>query len=149
MRILVIAVCLLLFSVPLAAATGLITVESAFDVATTADRFEKVVKQNGMTVLNRIDHAAAASAVGVSLRPTVLVIFGNPKIGSQLMKCSPTVAIDLPEKALIWQDKHGAVWLSYNNPDYLDNRHGLAGCEQTLSKISKALMTFATAAATP
>jgi len=149
MRIVLMILCLCLTATPALAASGMLTVQSAFDVPTTADRLEAVLKAKGMTIFNRIDHAAAATGVGVDLRPTVLVIFGNPQAGSQLMRCAPTVAIDLPQKALIWQDAYGAVWIGYNDPRYLADRHGLTGCEAPLEKLGKALLTFATAAATP
>ena len=88
---------------------GLTSVRSSHDVKTTADRLEAVLKKKGMTVFNRIDHAKGAMSVGNELRPTELIIFGNPKIGSVLMGCAQTIAIDLPQKALIWQDGGGQV----------------------------------------
>lgn len=125
---------------------GLISVKSAHDVKTTADRLENVLKKKGMKIFNRIDHAKGAASVGNSLRPTELIIFGNPKIGSVLMGCTQTIAIDLPQKALIWQDGGGQVWLSYNNPALLANRHRMAGCDQVLKKVTGALAKFAEAA---
>jgi uncharacterized protein (DUF302 family) len=86
--------------------------------------------------------------VGKDLRPTELVIFGNPRIGTVLMQCSQSVAIDLPQKALIWKDESGQVWLSYNNPQYLVKRHGIEGCEETVVKITQALRRFAQIATT-
>ena len=124
---------------------GLISVKSAHDVNTTADRLEAVLEKKGMKIFNRIDHAAG----GNSLRPTQLIIFGNPKIGSVLMGCAQTIAIDLPQKALIWQDGGGQVWLSYNNPALLANRHRMAGCDQGLKKVTGALANFAEAATSP
>jgi len=149
MRIVTAAILVLLWATPGFAAYDMVVVQSAFDVATTADRLEEVLKAKGMTIFNRIDHAAGAASVGEELRPTVVLIFGNPKIGSQLLQCAQSVGIDLPQKALIWQDAYGAVWIGYNNPRYLSERHGLVGCRETLDKIDKALMTFAAAAATP
>lgn len=128
---------------------GLISVKSAHDVNTTADRLEAVLEKKGMKIFNRIDHAAGAASVGNSLRPTQLIIFGNPKIGSVLMGCAQTIAIDLPQKALIWQDGGGQVWLSYNNPALLANRHRMAGCDQVLKKVTGALANFAEAATSP
>lgn len=125
---------------------GLISVKSAHDVKTTADRLESILKKKGMKVFNRIDHAAGAASVGNSLRPTELIIFGNPKIGSVLMGCTQTIAIDLPQKALIWQDGGGQVWLSYNNPALLANRHRMSGCDAVLEKVTGALANFAAAA---
>ncbi len=130
------------------AGEGLILKKSAFDVATTTDRLESLLKSKGMTIFNRIDHAQNANRVNKSLRPTQLIIFGNPKIGTLLMQCQPTVAIDLPQKMLIWEDQKNQVWLSYNSPDYLRARHELKGCDISLKKISKALDLFATKATT-
>jgi len=102
-----------------------------------------------MTVFNRIDHTAGAQKVGLTLRPTELVIFGNPKVGTPLMQCSQSAAIDLPQKALIWQDQAGQVWLSYNSPDYIEKRHQVEGCAQVLQKVGKALGNFAKMATMP
>ncbi len=128
---------------------GLVHVKSAHDVKTTADRLEKVLNAKGMTLFNRIDHAAGAKKVGRQLRPTELVIFGNPKVGSPLMACRQTVGIDLPQKALIWQDETGQTWLSYNSPAYLQSRHQVEGCDEVFAKVSKALGNFAKAATQP
>jgi uncharacterized protein (DUF302 family) len=83
------------------------------------------------------------------LRPTELVIFGNPKVGAPLMQCSQTVAIDLPQKALIWQDESGQVWLTYNDPQYLAKRHEIGGCKAVLDKVRNALKNFAKTATQP
>lgn len=145
-----ISVLLLAFISGLAQAdNGLVSVKSSHDVKSTADRLEAVLKKKGMTVFNRIDHAAGAASVGNDLRPTELVIFGNPKIGSKLMQCAQTIAIDLPQKALIWEDGGGQVWLSYNNPAFLVDRHRLPGCEAVLNKVTGALGNFAAAATGP
>jgi uncharacterized protein (DUF302 family) len=130
-------------------AEGVTSVKSAHSVAETADRLESVLKEKGMTVFVRIDHAAGARSVGESLRPTQLVIFGNPKVGTPLMTCRQTIALDLPQKALIWEDEEGSVWLSYNEPAYLAHRHDLEGCRDVLAKVAKALSSFATAATAP
>jgi len=141
---------LMLFVTGIAQANnGLVSVKSAHDVKTTADRLEAVLKKKGMTVFTRIDHAKAAKSVGIDLRPTELVIFGNPKIGSKLMQCAQTIAIDLPQKALIWQDGGGQVWLSYNEPTELAKRHRLTGCEKVIQKVTGALGKFAGAATKP
>ena len=104
----------LIYALPSMAANGVINVRSEFDVAETADRLENILKEKGMTVFKRIDHSEGARSVGVDLRDTVLLIFGNPKVGSPLMKCQQTAALDLPQKALIWQDDKDAVFVSYN-----------------------------------
>ena len=125
---------------------GLVHVESQHSVADTAERLVQALENKGMTVFARIDHAAGAQSVGQSLPPTELVVFGNPKVGTPLMQCNPTVAIDLPQKALIWQDNADKVWLSYNKPQYLAQRHQLENCDAILTKIEHALANFAQAA---
>jgi len=103
------ALSVLLIAVPVAAAEGLVNVQSAFNVEETADRMESALKKKGMTIFNRIKHSEAAAGVGIELRNTELILFGNPKIGSPLMKCQQSVAIDLPQKALIWEDDKANV----------------------------------------
>ena len=132
-----------LFTTSAYATEGMISIKSAHTVAVTADRLEKILTSKGMTVFKRIDHAAGAQKVGKTLRPTELVIFGNPKVGTPLMLCSQSVAIDLPQKALIWQDEAGQVWFSYNDPAYLALRHNIQGCDAVLKKIVGALGKFA------
>lgn len=148
-------ICALLLSLFFIATTpawsdsGLVTLKSAYDVAQTADRLEKVLNAKGMKVFLRINHAQGAAGVGLSLRPTELLIFGNPKVGAPLMRCSQSVGIDLPQKALIWEDADGQVWLTYNDPQYLAARHGLHGCDTVLQKVANALGNFAKAATAP
>ena len=129
--------------------SGLVSVKSAHSVKKTADRLESVIKAKGMKVFNRIDHAKGAKSVNKSLRPTELIIFGNPKIGTVLMQCQQSVGIDLPQKALVWEDATGQVWLSYNNPQYLVERHQITKCGEVVGKIKKALDNFAKAATEP
>jgi len=131
------------------AGNGLISVKSSHTVKATADRLENVLNQKGMTVFIRINHAAGAQKIGKKLRPTELVVFGNPKVGTPLMQCAQSIAIDLPQKALIWQDDKGQVWLSYNDPKYLAQRHGLTGCAEVIKKVEQALGNFAKAATMP
>jgi len=107
------------------AKTGLITVESRFDVAETMDRLVDEIMRVGMTVFARIDHAAGAREIGAWLRPTELLIFGNPKGGTPLMQDQQLAGIDLPLKALTWEDEQGKVWLSYNDAHWIAERHGL------------------------
>ena len=128
---------------------GIISVKSSHAVKATADRLENILKKKGMTVFIRLDHAAGAQKVGKQLRPTELVVFGNPKVGTPLMLCSQSTAIDLPQKALIWEDEKGQVWLSYNDPHYLVERHGITGCAEVIKKVEKALSNFAKAATMP
>ena len=129
------------------AADGMVNIESTFTVKETADRMQQILKEKGMTVFNRIDHAQGAGNVGVELRDTELLVFGNPKVGSPLMQCRQSVAIDLPQKALVWQDEANKVWISYNEPGYLAKRHDITGCEEVISKIEKALAGMAASAA--
>ena len=140
----------LFFLVPMAFAdNGIINVSSSHDVKTTADRLVQSLTTKGMTVFARIDHAAGAAKVGKTLRPTELVIFGNPKVGTPLMQCDRGSAIDLPQKALVWEDDGGQVWLSYNDPKYLAQRHDLSQCAEVVQKIEKALGNFAAMATQP
>jgi uncharacterized protein (DUF302 family) len=126
---------------------GLVNLKSNHNVKMTADKLVDILKKKGMTVFARIDHAAGAKKVDEELRPTELVIFGNPKVGTPLMRCAQTVAIDLPQKMLIWQDAAGSTWLSYNDPSYLMKRHKIVGCDPVIKKVSGALKNFANAAA--
>ena len=128
---------------------GIISVKSSHEVKATTDRLENVLNQKGMTVFIRINHAEGAQKVGKRLRPTELVVFGNPKVGTPLMLCSQSTAIDLPQKALIWEDQEGTVWFSYNDPNYLVERHGITGCAEVIKKTEKALSNFAKTATMP
>ena len=107
------------------AADGLIVVQSSHGPAETMDRLVAEIKAKGLTVFARIDHAAGANEVGLPLRPTELVIFGNAKGGTPLMQVSQAIGIDLPLKALAWEDAAGKVWLAYNDPAWLAARHGI------------------------
>ena len=104
---------------------GMITVASSWSVSETIDRLETVVSDAGLFVFARINHADNATQVGMGLRPTELLIFGNPRGGTPLMQDRQTSGIDLPAKALAWQDADGAVWLTYNDATWLADRHGL------------------------
>jgi uncharacterized protein (DUF302 family) len=130
------------------AADGLTTVRSSYGPTETMSRLEAAVRAKGMTVFARIDHAAGATAVGLSLRPTELLMFGNAKGGTPLMQADQTIGIDLPLKALVWQDASGGTWLSYNDPAWLAKRHGLGhGTDAVASALAAALDALATAAA--
>jgi len=120
------------------AADGLVSVKSPYSTKQTMDRLEEIVSQKGLTVFARIDHAKGAQSIGKSLRPTELLIFGNPQGGTPFMECAQTVAIDLPLKALAWEDQEGKVWLSYNDPGYLAGRHAVDTCP-VVENLSKAL----------
>jgi uncharacterized protein (DUF302 family) len=106
-------------------AHGLTTIESTYGPEETMNRFEAEVRARGMIAFARIDHTAGATAVGLSLRPTDLLIFGNARGSTPLMKLVQTIGIDLPLKALVWQDESGTTWLSYNDPNWVAKRHGL------------------------
>jgi len=131
------------------AAQGLITIQSSLEPKDTMDRLEAEVKAKGMTVFARIDHAAGAAGVGLSLRPTELLIFGNAKGGTPLMQSVQTIGIDLPLKALVWQDASGKTWLSYDDPAWLAERHGLGGeAGAAVTVMTSALGAVAKAATT-
>jgi uncharacterized protein (DUF302 family) len=131
------------------AAQGLVTIQSSYGPKVTMDRLEAEVKAKGMTVFARIDHAAGAAGMGLSLRPTELLIFGNAKGGTPLMQSVQTIGIDLPLKALVWQDASGKTWLSYNDPAWLAERHGLSGeAAAAVTMMTSALDAVAKAATT-
>ncbi len=131
------------------AADGMITVKSPHDVATTVEKLVAVLESKGMNVFGQVNHGAGAKKAGLELRPTQLVIFGNPKVGTPLMLCSQSIAIDLPQKMLAWEDKDGTVYLSYNDPMHLKSRHATEGCDEVFGKVSGALGKFAAAATAP
>jgi uncharacterized protein (DUF302 family) len=105
--------------------TGIIDLPCKQTVAQTADKLEALLESKGLKVFARIDQAAEAKAVGLTMRPMVLFIFGNPQAGTPLMVAHPSLAMDLPLKALVWESAEGKVWLSYNSPEFLQQRHGL------------------------
>jgi uncharacterized protein (DUF302 family) len=132
------------------ASDGLITIKSAFGPEETMSRLEAEVQAKGMTVFAHIDHAAGAAAVGLPLRPTDLLIFGNAKGGTPLMQSVQAIGIDLPLKALVWQDAAGTTWLSYNDPSWLARRHALdEPTEAAVKAMAAALHALATKATTP
>ncbi len=126
---------------------GLTSIESTFGPKETMDRLEAEIHQKGMNVFARIDHAAGAANVGLALAPTELIIFGNPRGGTPLMQSVQTVGIDLPLKALVWQDAANKTWLSYNEPGWIAQRHGVAGAESTIDKMADLLSAIARKAA--
>jgi len=140
--LLVLVTSLLLMPIARAADNGLITMKSPHSVDATLDRFEKAVKSKGMTVFTRIDHTAGANKVDLELRPTKVLIFGNPKIGTLLMQSNQTAAIDLPLKLLAWEDESGQVWIAYNDPGYLVKRHNISDRDAVVAKMRKALGNF-------
>ena len=127
---------------------GLVSIQSGNSVKVTIDRLEAMLKNKGITVFARIDHAAAAAAVGMPLRPTELLIFGDPRAGTPLMQADQTSVIDLPLKALVWEDASGATWISYNDPVWLAQRHALGDdTSRTVDAMASALKTLADTAA--
>lgn len=128
------------------AESGMISKKSAHSVAETIDRLEKILTEKGLTIFARVDHAAGAKKAGLELAPTQLLIFGNPKLGTPLMKASATTALDLPQKALAHQTASGDVFLTYNDPAYLSSRHKIEGADKVLKKITGALDKFTSAA---
>lgn len=138
---------LVTFSMTTNAQNGLITMESQYSVSQTADRFEQSVNDKGLKFFMRIDHAENASNVDLVLRPTQVILFGNPVAGTALMNCAQSIAIDLPQKALFWEDADGKSWVSYNDPYYLQEKHSLEGCDALLEKVSNLLSNLATNAA--
>jgi uncharacterized protein (DUF302 family) len=123
---------------------GLITSGSEFDPHETMDRVAAAVAKRGITILARIDHAAAAAKVGLKLRPTEVLIFGNPVTGTPLMQAAQTIGIDLPLKMLVWQDEAGKTWLAYNDPRWLAKRHGIESVvAQNLDGMAAALAAIA------
>jgi uncharacterized protein (DUF302 family) len=129
------------------AVDGLTSVRSTFGPEETMNRLEAEVRAKGLTVLAHVDHAAGANEVGLPLRPTDLLIFGNARGGTPLMQSAQTVGVDLPLKALVWQDAAGNTWLSYNDPSWLAKRHGVGHeGEATATALSAVLGALARAA---
>ena len=122
------------------ASSGLIELPSSYSFAETEQRLLNTLNTKGLTVFTQIKHYEGAKKAGLEINDTQVIIFGNPKVGTPLMQCAPKVAIDLPQKFLIWTDNNDQVWLAYNDPAYLAERHNIKGCEAVLEKISKALM---------
>jgi uncharacterized protein (DUF302 family) len=126
---------------------GLTSIRSRFGPKETMDRLQAEIRAQGMTVFARIDHAAGAAEVGLTLPPTELIIFGNARAGTPLMQSVQTVGIDLPLKVLVWQDAANKTWLSYNEPGWIVQRHNVANAEQVVSKMTAALSAISRKAA--
>jgi uncharacterized protein (DUF302 family) len=127
---------------------GLVTIASKSSVKETLDRLEANLRAKDVTVFARIDHAAGAASVAMPLRPTELLIFGNPKAGTPLMQSSQTIGIDLPLKLLAWQDADGSVWITYNDPGWLARRHRVGpAADPSVSALTTVLANFAKVAA--
>jgi uncharacterized protein (DUF302 family) len=129
---------------------GMIVLSSSYDPKETMERLVAAVSERGITVLARIDHAAAAAKVGMELRPTEVLVFGNPKVGTPLMQAEQTIGIDLPLRALVWQDSDSKTWLAYNDPNWLARRHRAdRGTDQTLVGMTNGLAAIAREATLP
>ncbi len=122
-----------------AMAGGMLKMESPHSVKETLDRLQTIFEEKGITVFTRIDHAAGARSIGSDLLPTELMIFGNPQLGTPLMKLNREVGFDLPLKALAWKDKDGKVWLAVTNPAELNQTYALAGANGVIEKMTGAL----------
>jgi uncharacterized protein (DUF302 family) len=143
------ALAILLLASTVRADAGLVEVASPHDVKETVARLEAALARANVSVAAKIDHAAAAAKVGEQLPPTVLLVFGNPKLGTPLMRCAPSAGIDLPLKALVRDDGKGRVTLTYSDPAWIAARHGAKGCDEVVKKMGGALRAFAEAATTP
>lgn len=132
------AAALFAFATAAGAADGLIAKESPHGPEETMDRFEGIVEEQGLNVFARIDHAEGAASVDMELRPTEVLIFGNPQGGTPFMQCAQSVGIDLPLKALVWEDADGQTWIGYNDPAWIAQRHGAGDCPP-VANISEAL----------
>jgi uncharacterized protein (DUF302 family) len=130
-----------------AATTELVTLPSAHDVTKTVERLKALLAQKGIELFAHIDHAAAASKVGLALRPTEVLIFGNPRAGTPLMQAQQTVGLDLPLRVLVWQDEAGKAWLTYRRVESLARQHDLKGWDDTARALDGGLATLAQAAA--
>ena len=126
---------------------SIITIESAHDVPTTMDRLDSILAENGFAVFGRVDHAANAESVGMSIRPTQLLIFGNPQIGTKLIIKSPGIAVDLPLKMIASEDESGNVQLGWVDPQHLKAAHQVEDCDELFIKMAHALEGFAKQAA--
>ncbi len=130
---------------PAEAVDGLVAIRSPYSAGETMQRLELEVAKRDLNIFARIDHAAGAAKAGAALRPTMLLVFGNPKGGTPFMQCQQTVGIDLPLKMLVWEDASGQVWLGYNDPAFIARRHGANECP-VVGKLAKALDAIARAA---
>lgn len=125
---------------------GMVIKPSKYSVTETIDKLEAVLKKKGITIVTRWSHEKGAKKVGIPLRPTELLLFGNPKLGSHFFTSAQTAGIDLPMKALAWQDAEGKVWLGYNDPQYIADRHGITNRADIVKKMAGALNKLSNAA---
>lgn len=147
MRLLIVILTVFALSLPAKAADELTVKGSKYSVKETVDRLAAALKDKGITPVARVDHAAAAKDVGLELKPTEVLLFGNPRLGTPLMQANRLVAIDLPMKVLVWEDNAGKVWLGYTPPETLKMRYKIEGRDDVLKTMAGALEAFASAAA--
>lgn len=121
----------------------MIKVKSRFTVNETVKNVTKILNEKGLKVFTVIEHAKGAESVSIDLKPTTLILFGNPALGSKLMQCDQRAGIDLPMKFLVWEDKEGVVWIGYWDPMQLKTYYSLDACEAVLAKMSGAISKFA------
>ena len=141
-----VAVISLFFLTSASAGDGLVSKKSGVGVEETLDRLEAVLEKKGITIFSRVSHTAGAEDAGIELRPTELLIFGNPRLGSHFFTSRQTAGIDLPMKALAWEDADGQVWLTYNDPAYLVRRHTISDRAPLVEKMRKVLSELSAAA---
>jgi uncharacterized protein (DUF302 family) len=146
MRLLIAMLTVLAMSLPAKAADELTVKSSKHSVKETVDRLAAALKDKGITPVARVDHASAAKGVGLELKPTEVLLFGNPRLGTPLMQANRHVAVDLPMKVLVWEDDGGKVWIAYTPAETLKMRHKLEGRDDVLQNMSRALEGFVTAA---
>ena len=139
---LALAVTLLACTSATSAADGFIALQSPYDVEMTVQRLEQQVAKRGLNIFVRIDHAAGAAKAGLTLRPTTLLVFGNPQGGTPFMLCEQTVGIDLPLKALVWEDASAQTWLGYDDPAFIAKRHDVSKCP-VVEKLQRTLESIA------
>lgn len=147
MRLLIAMLTALALSLPTKAADDLTVEASKHSVKETVDRLTAALKNKGITPAARVDHAAAAKRVGLELRPTEVLLFGNPKLGTPLMQANRHIAIDLPMRVLVWEDDAGKVWIGYTPPETLKARYKIEGRDNVLKNMAGALQAFASATA--
>ena len=121
---------------------GLISKKSKYSATKTINRLQSILKKKGITIFARVSHTKGAKKVKLKLRPTELLIFGNPKLGTPVMQSNQKMGIDLPMKALAWKDAKGQVWLTYNDPAYMAKRHGITDKDDIVKKQTNALNKF-------
>ena len=146
MKNILVTLCLLAFS-GLSYADGIITKTSTHNVKDTLDKLESIVTGKGFKVVARVNHAKAAEMSGQSLNPTEVLIFGNPKVGTALMKSNQAIGLDLPIKVIAWEDDNGVVKIAYNDPSWMVSRYGIADRDEVVKKMTGALSKFTDAAA--